>query len=283
MCSPELPPPVSNAPGVEGGGPLITGQTLEAYLNCRYKGHLKLTGQAGTPSDYEVLMKEVRSETLKRAEVKLAARYGGEPLRAVRIDFACLKQGLPLILDGSIEDDRLSLRVDGLIRIDEPSRLGDFQYVPVLIHEREKIEPEQRRLLAIFGLLIGDVQGKQPSYGFVLRGTSLKLGRVEFDVRSRSTRRLLDEIKGLAAANSPPRLILNDHCQVCEFRRSCEQQAVKDDNLSLLRGIREKTVKDYGRRGVFTITQLAHMFRPRRKSTSPKTSVIKNIIYVQFI
>src|SRR5262249_1545125 len=140
---------------------------------CRCKGYLKLAGRTGTPSDYEALMKEIRIESLKRAEVKMAARYGGEPLRGVRIDFACLKRGVPLILDGSIQDDGLSLQVDGLIRIDEPSRLGDFQYVPVLIHEREKIEPEQRRLLAILGLLIGDVQGKQPSYGFIVRGRSL--------------------------------------------------------------------------------------------------------------
>src|SRR5262249_62307614 len=95
MSSPEPQPPLSNAPGVEGGVPLITGETLEAYLNCRYKGHLKLTGQAGTPSDYEVLMKEVRAETLKRAEVKLVARYGGEPLRGVRIDLPCLRRAVP--------------------------------------------------------------------------------------------------------------------------------------------------------------------------------------------
>jgi predicted RecB family nuclease len=267
--------PVEVHPLIQRPVPAITREILEAYLNCRYKGDLKMSGQVGMPSDYEVLMKEIRAETLKRAEVKLAARYGGEPLRGVRIDFACLKRGVPLILDGLIQADGVSLQVDGLIRIDEPSRLGDFQYAPVLIHEREKIEPEQRRLLALLGLLIGDVQGKQPSYGFIVRGRSLKMGRIESNVRSRSARRLLDEIRGLSSATSPPRLILNDHCQVCEFRRACEQQAISEDNLSLLRGIGEKTVKDYGRRGVFTITQLAHMFRPRRKSTSPHRVVTR--------
>ena len=275
MSSPDQRPPGSNVPGGGGGVPLITSEVLEAYLNCKYKGYLKLAGQTGTPSDYEVLMKEIRAETIKKAEVKLAARYGGEPLRGVRIDFACLKRGAPLILDGLIEGDGLSLRVNGLIRIDEPSRLGDFQYAPLLIHEREKIEPEQRRLLAILGLLIGDVQGKQPSHGFIVRSRSLKIGKIEFNVRSRSVRRLLDEIRGLAAANSPPRLILNDHCQVCEFRRACEQRAISEDNLSLLRGLGEKGVKSYSRRGVFTITQLAHTFRPRRKSTSPHRVVTR--------
>lgn len=268
--------PVEVESSIQGPVPAITRDVLESYLNCKYKAHLKVSGQTGTPSDYEVLMREIRAETLQEAEVKLAARYGGaEALRGVRIDLTCLKRGVPLILDGLIDNEGLSLRVDGLIRIDEPSRLGDFQYAPVLIHEREKIEPEQRRLLALLGLLVGDVQGKQPSCGFIVRGRSLKISKIEFNIRSRSARRLLDDIRGQASANSPPRLILNDHCQVCEFRRACEQQAVKEDNLSLLRGIGEKAVKDYGRRGVFTITQLAHMFRPRRKSTSPHRVVTR--------
>jgi uncharacterized protein YprB with RNaseH-like and TPR domain len=40
---------------------------------------------------------------------------------------------------------------------------------------------------------------------------------------------------------------------------------MKEDNLSLLRAIGEKEVKAYARKGIFTITQLSHTFRPRRK------------------
>ena len=64
---------------------------------------------------------------------------------------------------------------------------------------------------------------------------------------------------------TPPRLVLNDHCQVCEFRQRCHEQAVQEDNLSLLRGMGEKEVKGYARKGILTVTQLAHTFRPRRK------------------
>jgi hypothetical protein len=30
----------------------ITRDIIESYLNCKYKGHLKLAGQQGTQSDY---------------------------------------------------------------------------------------------------------------------------------------------------------------------------------------------------------------------------------------
>ena len=47
----------------------------------------------------------------------------------------------------------------------------------------------------------------------------------------------------MVGAESPPRLILNDHCQVCEFRQRCHDQAVQEDNISLLRGMGEKEIK----------------------------------------
>ena len=40
---------------------------------------------------------------------------------------------------------------------------------------------------------------------------------------------------------------------------------MQEDNLSLLRGMGEKEVKGYARKGILTLTQLAHTFRPRRK------------------
>src|SRR5262249_33452563 len=60
-------------------------------------------------------------------------------------------------------------------------------------------------------------------------------------------------------------LLLNPPCQVCAFRQRCHDQAVREENLSLLRGMSEKERKHYSKKGIFTITQLAHTFRPRRK------------------
>jgi predicted RecB family nuclease len=69
----------------------------------------------------------------------------------------------------------------------------------------------------------------------------------------------------LQRADTPPKLLLNDHCRICAFRDRCRDQAIREDNLSLLRGISEKTIKRYARNGVLTLTQLAHTFRPQRR------------------
>jgi predicted RecB family nuclease len=90
--------------------------------------------------------------------------------------------------------------------------------------------------------------------------TKVRLNR---DVRS--IERTLREVAESVKAESPPTLILNDHCQICEFRQRCHEQAVREDSISLLRGISENEVKRFARKGLFTVTQLAHTFRPRRK------------------
>jgi predicted RecB family nuclease len=247
-------------------GPRITDGVLEGYLNCKLKGYLRLKGETGPRSDFETLMTGLRDKLRGEAYEKMAARpHGSEVLRGVEIDAKTLKRGASLILDATMEDDIWSLHFDGLMRVEGPSRLGGFHYAPILVVEGEKVRRDQKRLLETLGLVIGDLQAKQPAYGIVVRGRGLKVGRVRLSPGSRLPRRTLEEAKRLAAAESPPKLMLNDHCQVCEYRQRCHLQAVKEDNLSLLRGIGEKEIKNHARRGIFTVTQLAHTFRPRRK------------------
>ena len=165
----------------------------------------------------------------------------------------------------ALEDDLLSLRFDGLKKVDGPSKLGDFHYVPMLFHEGRKVGKQQRLLLELYGLLLSRLQGQMPSSGIIWHGKECRTTRVRLNADLRRTERLLREVKEMVVAESPSRLILNDHCQVCEFRQRCHDQAVKEDNISLLRGMGEKEIKRYARKGIFTVTQLAHTFRPRRR------------------
>jgi predicted RecB family nuclease len=244
----------------------ITRDVLEAYLNCKYKGHLKLTGQQGTQSDYEGLLMEARAEVRLAAIETILARHPPEEVaRNIPLTLSALRKGPAYLLDATLEDDLLALHFDGLKRVDGPSKLGDFHYVPMLFHEGEKIHKEQRLLLEVYGLLLSRLQGQMPVHGILWHGKGGKATRVRLNADLRKTERLLRDLKELSRSESLPRLILNDHCQVCEFRQRCHAQAVREDNLSLLRGMGAKEVKNYARKGILTVTQLAHTFRPRRK------------------
>jgi predicted RecB family nuclease len=65
------------------------------------------------------------------------------------------------------------------------------------------------------------------------------------------------EIKEILRVETPPPLVLNKHCQICEFRERCHTEAAAKDDLSLLRAITEKEIRKYARRGIFTLIQLS--------------------------
>jgi predicted RecB family nuclease len=245
--------------------PPVSDEVLSAFLACRYKGYLKQAGEVGTRSEYEDLGTEQRAEVRRRAIEQITARHpDGEVLRTAPLTGPTLKRGTAFVLDATWEDDTFLLRPDGLKKVDGPSKLGDYHYVPVLFHGDGSVRKEQRLLLDVWGLLLSRVQGRMPGHGVVWHGRDCRSTKVRLSPDPRKAERLLRELQQSRNA-SPPRLVLNDHCQVCEFRGRCHDQAVREDSLTLLRGLGEKEASGYARKGILTLTQLAHTFRPRRK------------------
>jgi predicted RecB family nuclease len=250
----------------------ITREILEAYLNCKTKAHLKLEGQQGSTSDYEALLISNRQEVRQEAIEKILARNTeSEVARDIPVTAAALREGRSVVLDTTLEDDLLSLTFDGLKRVEGPSKLGDFHYVPMLFHEGQKVGKEQRLMLELHGVLLSQIQGRLPAYGEVWHGRECKITRVRFNPDVRRNERLLREVKEMTGTSSPPRLILNSHCSICEFRQRCHDQAVQEDNLSLLRGLGDNEIRRLSRKGIFTITQLSCIFRLRKRGKRVKT------------
>jgi predicted RecB family nuclease len=243
----------------------ITTEILESYLQCRYKSHLKLVGELGTPSDYERLLHGARARVRLMATDKLLSQYGAsEVLCRLTVTPAVLKHGVPLVLDAIVEDKGLAVCFDALQRVPGSSRFGDFYYLPVLFHEAERCSQLQPSLLDLYGLILGALQGRVPGYGLLMHGLSCAVSRITLHPQDGQARRALQELRDLQTGTRPRR-ILNSHCPLCEFRQRCHAEAMTQDDLSLLRGLRAKEITKYHRRGIFTVTQLSCTFRPRRR------------------
>jgi predicted RecB family nuclease len=244
----------------------IENEIVEGYLTCRTKGYLKLAGEVGAVSDYEAMMAAARRASRDAALARLVARSSDSAASlGVSATASTLKQGAPLIVQVTLEDDEMLLDLDAVKRADGTSKLGGHHYLPVLHVHGEKVGETCKLLLAALGLILERAQGLRPAVGLVARGPEGRQGKVRLDAKLYSqAERLLDELKRLQQGGQPPRLTLNEHCQQCEFRQRCHEQAVREDNLSLLRAISEKEVKGLAKKGILTLTQLAHTFRPRR-------------------
>jgi predicted RecB family nuclease len=244
----------------------ITRDVLESYLNCKYKGYLKLTGQQGAKSEYETMLHKIRTEVRLAAIAKIFASHEETQIpRSILLTTSTLRLGAAFLLDATLEDERVSLTFDGLKRVEASSKLGEFHYIPMLFHGDGKVGKPQRLLLELYGLLLAKVQRRTPTAGIIWHGQEYKAKKIRLGSDLRAVERLFRELTELGDSTSAPKLILNDHCHVCEFRQRCHVQAVQEDNISLLRGIGVKEIKTYARKGILTVTQLAHTFRPRRK------------------
>jgi predicted RecB family nuclease len=243
----------------------ITSDVLESYLHCKFKGDLKLAGQQATTSDFEAMRKELRAEVRLKAIDTIIARHAGDQVaRNIPLTTAGLKRGPQYILDGTLEDDALALHFDGLKRVEGESKLGDFHYLPVLFHEGRQVKREEKLLLDVYGMILSGIQGKAPVYGVIWHGPDCKATRVKLNPDHRKAAEVLRDLREMVGAVSPRRLLLNHHCQVCEFRERCHAQAVQEDNISLLRGLSPKEIAKQNKKGIFTATQYSYTFRVRR-------------------
>jgi predicted RecB family nuclease len=252
----------------------ITNEVLEGYLNCKTKGHLKLVGETGDKSDYEAMTEANSRASREMSLASLLAHSGeGNAYRGTAITAETLKQGAPLLVNATIDDDAISIRFDGLKRSDGPSKLGGHHYIPVLHNHDDKVGRQRKLLLAVLGLVLDGVQGLRPATGLVARGAEGRLSKVRLDAKLyREAEQVLDKVRRLQAGGEPPKLTLNRHCQVCEFRQSCRKQAEQADDISLLGSVGEKELKRYNSKGIFTLTQLSCTFRPRKRAKRVKRS-----------
>jgi predicted RecB family nuclease len=242
----------------------VTRSVLEGYLDCKYLAQLRLAGREGVRSDYEdIVMKLRRERHLAMAEA-LRGRYGEGCVIGLSISRSDLRQGASFVLGAEIRDDTFQIQFDALKRVEGHSDLGPFHYVPVLFSESRNVHRWHRLLLASLGALIGRVQKRTPSRGVIYQGDPCYATSVPFGSSARSGEDAIRDLARMHRGDAAWPLRLNDHCGVCEFRAECRAKAIKDDNLTLLRGLGEKEQRRYARRGIFTLTQMSHTFRPRR-------------------
>jgi predicted RecB family nuclease len=250
---------------VSDTGPL-TIQVIDGYLHCRYLGFLRIAGQRGEISDYAASLGIRRASVRAAALERIVHQFRDHVLASgIMLTSDVLRGGAPFLLDADLQRDDISIRFDGLQRVAGPSVLGDFHYVPVLFVADRHLHRTDKALLEVLGLLLSDVQGAPPRHGLVYHGSDCRPSRVRLSADLNGAKSLLDELSRLQRGELQPRLALNDHCPTCEFSTKCHEQALRQDNLSLLRGLGQKAITAYARKGILTLTQLAHTFRPRRK------------------
>jgi predicted RecB family nuclease len=242
----------------------ITRDVLEGYMDCHYKAFLKLTSHEGVTPDNPILQmdRNSRPSLTSVGEIPLQ-RIKVQGTKSLKLTSSYLSKGQPLILDGIFETSAISLHIEGLQRTAGSSDIGDFHYLPAIFQRGAGAHETHKSLLEVYGFLLSSIQGRAPDKGIIWKEAG-KASTIQLSPGLKRGKRIVHALTKEQQGEQPPPLVLNKHCEICEFKRRCHAQAVEEDNISLLRGISKAEIERLRKRGIFTINQLSYTFKPRR-------------------
>src|SRR5712691_6222960 len=260
--------------------PTITSEVVVAYAQCPRKAYLLLfSPEPGEPHEYVRILERQQGENHKRYLDRLQHKHTDVQPYTVET----LRNGSAVLLNACLQADGLAAVCDALTRVEGQATGGQYQYEPTMCVGTHSISKEQKLALAFTGYVLGCFQHTPPMAGrlIAMDGTShtVTLGKSATDLMP-----LLEPIQAwtTGASPEPPPIVLNKHCPLCPFQRSCHTQAEQEDNLTLLNGVTARVKRQYEKKGIFTVKQLSYLFKPRkRKKRSRKPSLVTHKVELQ--
>jgi len=255
---------------------LVTNELFMDFIECPYRGYLRLTGALGRQTDFVELSERLRESYHSRAREHLLRGYrnkGKQVCTGVGLS-SVFADRYDLAIDVTATDSNLSIRFDALMAAPGSTRTGQPDYIPIVFVKNEKISKEDYLRLALCASVLIRWNACRPSFGSILHGSDFRMTKVKLAKALTKADSALEKIRALDEPTSePPVLRLNQHCPTCAFRDDCRATAIEKDDLSLLRGIKEKEIRNLRNKGIFTVKQLSCTFRARKKSkrSNPRT------------
>jgi predicted RecB family nuclease len=246
---------------------MVTNDIFVSFLHCNRKAFLRAAGTPRHPTDIETVLLDLEQAYRRQALQELLAPY---PAQDVSHDPPCLEEALKsptqVIVNATASADGLSSMIHAAERmkgVDQPSAPV---FAPVLFILNETVSHADKMLLAFNALVLSSVQGVLPSIGKIVHGSTYKVLKCKIEPLVGEVRKVVAQIQAAQAEGAAaPRVLLNRHCSMCEFRAGCQRLAEEADDLSLMRGLSEKEIKKHQSRGVTTVTQFAYTYRPGRR------------------
>jgi len=251
---------------------LITDEIFNAFLYCENKSHLKSLGNIGPPNEYVEWMRSRSRDFAQKCIEKLRSNYMEDECVFDVSSFQTINSKHRLVVNCALQTQDLLSRIHTLEYSNTPFDKKNNAFVPIRFIPNEKITQHDKFLLAFDALVLSTSSGKMLLFGKIIHGSEQKILKVKLGGVMGMVKSVITKIAAQVANPTPPQVILNKHCSVCEYQMQCRQIATEKDDLTLLSGMTEKERKRQNNKGIFTVTQLSYTFRARRK---PKRSAAK--------
>src|SRR5712691_5295142 len=260
--------------------PTITTDIVVAYSQCPRKAYLLLfSPDKGEPHEYIQILEQQRCTHQERYLDRLQQTHADVQPYSVEN----LRKGSAVLINAPLQVDGFAANCGVLTRVEGTSTFGKHSYEPSIFVGTHSISIEQQLALSYVGYVLAQLQSTSPAVGRII-GMDGKSHTVKLGGSAKALRPLLEPLHEWITVNSPkpPPIVLNKHCPLCPFQRSCLAQAEQEDNLSLLNGVTARVMRQYEKKGIFTVKQLSYLFKPRkRKKGSRKPPPVTHKVELQ--
>jgi predicted RecB family nuclease len=244
----------------------ITQEIFEAYLHCPTKCHLVTHGIEAECAPQLPQFTQANDTFRSEGVSRMCAHVPADEIRTGFPTLIALKQQrYRLVVDCGLLTPSLAAQVHGFHLFSRDKRAGKGVYTPFRFVTTEKLCDVDRMLLAFDALVFSQAFGTAPPAGEIIHGREYTTTKVPLASLHGRLRSALQNISRLLADPTPPAPVLNKHCAECQFAWRCARIAKEMDDLSLLSKMSDKERQRFHERGIFTVTQLSHTFRYRRR------------------
>lgn len=216
-----------------------------------------------TPGEEQRLENGVKHEDEIVSKLKV-----GQPLTEVPVTYdaekdfeatlVLMREGAPLILQGTLTDGDWTGRPDLLERREGESRLGSWYYVPVDIKSTHVLEKYQKLQLTFYATLLERIQGRFPAEPAIINrdGERLPFDAHEFVSEFEA---FVVELERIRAGEKPDPVLRKSCYDTGPWGAVCERFARETNDIALLYNVDVNKLRALRALGVRAVSDAARM------------------------
>ena len=246
---------------------------LSNFLSCRHSVDLDLAAARGRlerPARYGPLIDELKArgraheraylEHLRGQGLSIAEPTDDSPERGTEWTLAAMRHGAEVIYQAALSAAQWEGRADFLLRVDRPSRFGDWSYEVLDTKLALKTRAGTILQLSVYSHLLAKLQGCRPVSMHVLPpGRDFERQSYlcnDFAAYFRWLERDLGEFVA-APRNTYPEPVAQ--CDYCAWWTRCETRRRGDDHLCYVAGIATSQIETLRQAGIARLAELGRL------------------------
>jgi len=250
---------------------IVSSELFKNYLECPTKCWLRARAEPPSADNHYANWVSAQRETYLRGGLERLLATFPESAWAAAPPIAKKPSDITwqLAFDVNWKAKELEACLQAVVRVPANGRRRE-SLVPYRFEFSNKITKEHKLVLAFDAFLLAKVLGREVDLGKLVHGDKYATLSVKILPLARQVQKRINDITALLSTNVAPDLVLNRHCNQCEFQARCRAEASVKDDLGLLPGISHTVRKRLHGKGIFTVTQLSYTFRPRRRGRASR-------------